>query len=732
MRLAPSAPLALLVAAALTACEGRPAGWEAEPGAECDAIPITAEHAFEPGAWRIEVAPGPAALGGLCPVSDPSIRQGGDALFAFVAPRAGRYHFRKIGSATMASLHAGCAPDAAPLACAPSPNHHDAGLGRWPLGVSRALAEGEAVLIHVDGFGAPQRLGLTVTGPSPEGAPCGALRCDADDWCAVAGCVEGAQCFEGLCAVPPPPGGVGAACDAVVTCADGLYCAAGACVDAPAPALLSAWAHRAPEGDPVFASMRIDDPARVIEGGRLQLEGGGPGADLDFGDPRLAHLRAHDAADAEAVELVDADGRVWFRQRIEPQPIRAAGEPCTPNSEVDRCAEGTVCPPGDAPRCAPVEVFVWTDRALPGHIVVDIRGAALGASRVFAGPLIPMVHSGPDRWIGRSAVPVAGPVDVRYAEHPVAAAVPVLDPPAVARGEACDPQRVADHCLDGDACIGGVCRAIGPPVVDAAIVVDTREGAAVWIRGRDPDGDVSGVRVGGRAFDLRFGPPAAGVDRAAAEGVIEGEVFEAWVSTERRVFGDAVVAIDAEGLESAPFVAERAEPAERPRGEAGAACDPLGLLWPCADGLKCHRRDGVDVGPRCAALEPACPAGLATPIALGEAVAFDAEGPTAHTETLCRPFFGAAAEHYLRFVAPEAGGYLVTAIGDNGFGLAVRRGCLQPYSEVACAEEFFRTNPAGHGGHGIGASLWVQAEAGEPLTIVVDGMPRVTVTVEPW
>lgn len=734
MRLArPTCVLGLL--AALAACDGEPVGFEPPPGSACRAVPITAEQQIEPGMWQVRVEPGSGALGGLCPVSDASIRMGGDALFAFTAPRAGRYQFRKIGSATMVSLHADCDRGLEPLACAPSPHYHDEGLGRWPLGVTRALEAGESVLIQVDGYGDPRQLGLTVFGPAAEGEACGEVLCDFDDWCLVPACVEGAVCHEALCRMPAPPGDLGAGCDGFARCAEGLYCAEGACAVPPEPVLLSAWAHRSASGAMVYAEMRIDDPGRVLVDARLRLEDSGFDiAGLGSGDPRRAYLSARDPDGAEAVELVDGDGRVWFREPIVPQPVLAAGEPCAPYSQAARCAEGTVCEPGEAPRCVPVEVFVWSDQAEPSRIVIDIRGAALPLdARVAAGWGIRGHTARPDRWLGRSSVAIEGPVDVLVFDHPVASAVPVMEPPPRAEGEGCDPDRVADRCADrGTACRAGVCGPVSPPIIEAAVVVDVWEGSGVWIRGRDPDGDVSGFRIGNRVRDLSFGPPDPARFDAwpTGAGLVDGDVFEAWLSTESRVFGDIVVAVDAEGLESPPFAAEAARPEERPAVEAGEDCDPLGLLWPCAEGLTCARPDDGDGQARCGVTEPACPEGLATPIALGELLVFDGPGATSQTRVMCRDPFGELPERYLTFVAPEDGWYRASAVGDNMFGFAVRQSCLDRYSEVACGEDFYRTNPNGVGGHGIGVTVVFEATAGEVLTLVIDGMDQVRVSVE--
>ncbi len=734
-RARPGLTAALAVAAlASTACEGQPIADEVAE-AICDAIPITAEHRVEPGRYRIEAETGNSALAGLCPMSDFSIARGRDALFAFTAPHGGRYAFRKVGRGTMVSLHAGCDRDPAPLACAPSPHYHDPGLGSNPLGVEYTLEAGESVVIQVDGYGGidwPERLGLQILGPVPAGGACGDWICEDDDYCHSPSCAHGAECYEGTCQIAPPPGDVGAACDGLARCLDDLYCAAdGECAVRPAPVLLDGWAHL--RDGTVHVSLTVDDPGRLTAGSQVHI-GEASGGWGNAQNPTIVEFsRAVDPVPA-TVTLVARDGRIWFEVPVIDQPVLAPDDRCAPGSEAARCPEGTLCAGGDGARCRPVEVALLTHDREPDQVALVLRGADLSEYGWLAAPgFAAQADADGARWVGW-ADRTDGPVDVRAGRdgHLIAAAVLPAPAPVRADREACDPARAEDQCVAGSACIGAICRPSSPPVIDEAVIVQSRVGPEGWthsairVRGRDPQGDVTGFYI-----DRRGGLFVAnGVDRelddpwTARHITTDGELFEAWFSGPVAFRRDQpLVVIDGEGLESAPFEAEWQRPDEQAAVGEGALCDPRGLLLPCADDLICDQTDGVDGPPRCVAVEPACPEALAPALVVDEAGWFGEEGAGLQTRVGCGWPHNPAADHYFSFVAPADGRYHVTAETEVSgwlFGAAVRRGCLQRRSERACSGELYRTNAAGIGGHGSGTRFVFEAEAGETLTVVLD------------
>lgn len=742
-RRVPRPTMPLLAALALAACDGQPVDLEVA-AAICEAIPITAEQRIEPGRYRIEVETGNSALAGLCPMSDFSIGHGRDALFAFTAPHGGRYAFRKEGHGTMVSLHDGCSRDRAPLACAPSPHYHDPGLGANPLGVEYTLAAGESVVIQVDGYGGadwPERLGLLILGPVPAGGTCGDWICEDDGYCHSPSCADGAECHGGLCQIPPPPGDVGAACDPLARCVDDLYCAAdGRCAVRPEPVLLDGWAH-VREGT-VYVELTVDDPGRLTNGATVHLgESSGGSGGID--NPRRFRLsRAVDPV-PETAALVGRDGHVWFEVPVVEQPVLAADDLCTPNSEAARCPEGTLCAGGDDARCRSVQVSILTHEREPDRFAVVLRGADLSEYGWLAG--VDRAFVDEDRWVGW-ADRTEGPMDLRARRdgHLVAAAVQPIRAPLRAIGEACDPARAEDECAADSACIGAVCRVISPPIIDEAVIVHSRVGPdlrshfAVWVRGRDAQGDVTGFHIDGRAGLF----VADGEDRdvhdpwTARHVSTDGEVFEAWFSGPTSFLRDRpLVVVDGEGLESEPVLVEWQRPGEQPSVAEGGLCDPRGLVLPCADDLICDQSDGVDGPPRCMAIEVACPEALAPPLRVDDAAWFGEDGAGLQTRVGCGWPNTAVADHYFTFVAPEDGRYMLTAETDVSgwlFGAAVRQGCLQRRSERACSGDLYRTNPLGHGGHGSGTRLDFEATAGETLTVVLDADGPGFVIVEPF
>lgn len=425
---------------------------------------------------------------------------------------------------------------------------------------------------------------------------------------------------------------------------------------------------------------------------------------------------------------------IWFSIPVLPQPAVDVGDPCAPGSERDRCVEGAVCVgPADDGRCVAVQVSAWRVPGGAGEVAIDIRGADLrGGPAVTAGAAVEPVAADADRWAGRTAAPVEGPVDVRYGGQRVARAVPVQAPPVAAEGDPCDPAGVVDRCDDPTFCARGVCAVDTPPVIDEAIVVDDGGEVALWVRGRDAEGNISGFRFADR--EGRFTAPIdADVDPhdEAWAAAVEGDAFTAWVSLDTWFDVEApLVAIDDRGFESAPFAATPAPaPAFPPAGE-GQPCDPRGLLWRCAEGLLCDQRDGGDPRPTCMALEPACPEGLGAPLPLDTPVTLAGPGAGRPTRVSCHEGGSGDPEHYLTFVAPADGVYEVVARGalpSGQLGLAVREGCVQRRTERYCGYPT-RETVDGHAGYRYGAEARFEAREGEVLTVVVDAPAPPTVT----
>ena len=725
------AAMAVTATLTLAACDGQPLDVELPPGALCDAVPITAEHRIEPGHYQIDIEAGNGRMGGLCPVSDGSIRRGRDALFGFTAPHSGRYHFRKRGTATMVSLHAGCDRDVEPLACAPSPHYHDLGLGSNPLGVDYALMAGESVLIQVDGYGGidwPERLGLTIFGPAGAGGTCDAQICDAEGYCHFAVCSEDTQCHEGTCQIPPPPGVEGDPCDGLARCGADLYCdREGSCAVPPAPVLLDGWAHER-EGV-VHVQMTVDDPALLIRTGRIRI-GETIGGRSSWRLP-LTYTFSHPITPApRQVALVDDAGRVWFELPVQAQPVLEPNAACEPRSEAGRCPVGTVCAGELEPRCAPVEVDALTHPLFPGEVAIILRGEDLGGlDTVYAPGSVWRAALDARRWVGRGAA-AGDTVDVRAGDggHLIAEAVPVRAAPLLDDGEACDAALAENRCAEGSACIHAVCVPSTPPVIDEAFIIRARGGYAIQVRGRDSERNVVGFRVGRHARSFVYGDWEVGdaVRPWGARSIInDGEAFEAWFSDATWTPFDAqVVVIDDQGLESAPFELEVVRPGEADAVGDGEHCDPLGLLRPCEADRICDQIDGVDETPRCVALDPVCPAELAPALAPDAVFEFEEAGAERDTRVTCRGSDQDIPQHYFRFVPPEDGRYHILAESEIGgwlYGMAVREGCLQRRSERICNAEIYRTNPAGRGGHGSGVNLTFDALAGEELTVVIDG-----------
>lgn len=689
----------------------------------CRAHVIEDADRQEDGTYRTVIDPNGGPLARMCPVSDGSILVGGDALFAYTARHAGDHVFRTIGSITMLSLHAECSRDLEPLWCARSPHYHDQDLGRVPFTAFRTLEAGETVYLQLDGYH-PNRLGLTTYPPIPEGEACGHVFRQNDGFSVSPPCAAGTECHAERCQVPPPPGALGDACDAFARCDAALFCDAARCVVPPEPVLESFWAYW--HDGSLYASVVYFDPAGVIERAGVLVDGVPTHGSVGWGERRSFSINARlDERPAE-VMLADGEGRIWFRQPVELQPERAVGEACARNQPVDRCVEGAVCagPEGDV-RCRAVEVRAWSDLRSPDRVVLDVRGAHLDQRHAFwAAFNIPVIHADGARWIGRSAVRLEGPLDIRSDGVVVARGLEVLAPPARVLDAACDMQRVADVCPEGSACLGGTCRAIQAPVIEAAEVVrqgDDRIG--VWVRGRDPDGDVARIRLNG-ATPIELADRWNDPWRSWAL-TVDGDRFEAWISyaQARAPHQVDVVVGDREGLESAPVQITTGQAADRPRGGIDARCDRVAALFPCEDGLICDVADGTADPLACVAVDEACPAGFALPLEVDVPVTVEGLG-AGRTTVTCSTSEQTPDQHF-ELVAPQAGWYLVAVSGNNRAGIGIRRSCRHVLSEIACTQDVVRLGNFG----GIGSSVAVELAAGERVTVVVDGLADFEIVV---
>ena len=358
-------------------------------------------------------------------------------------------------------------------------------------------------------------------------------------------------------------------------------------------------------------------------------------------------------ADAIRVNLRDSQGGVSepIDAALDAQPEVAEGDACDPDVIDNRCAEGNVCPPVDAPVCvaasAPelTEVVAYRDgEALIVHFEgtdatldtfgidlqvldgegnpMDVGGAAflqlvapIFGEAEFAGVGIAVV----DGIFGAEGLALPeGAAQVRVIaidaseleSEPVVA--DIVDLPEVADGEACDEIGLANRCAEGSNCqlVNGaaVCVGLNAPEIDMAFVTHNAatRGVGVAIQGADVEGDVTGFTIqffdgdpedGGAVVPPDSDPQAlnfAAVD--AADGMFQGgAIFE--LPEEFGAFTHArLTALDAFGLESAPTFVEIGAPEVAGDGEE---CDPLGAIAACDEGFVCRGEGGTCAAPAC-------------------------------------------------------------------------------------------------------------------------------------
>ena len=510
-----------------------------------------------------------------------------------------------------------------------------------------------------------------------------------------------------------------------------MICLADACAAPPEPALEHGWATW--HAGRLFASATVFDPSQRAEGpelraGEVQLPGG---ADRE----RHYWSEINIAVDPmpATVQIFDGD-RVLAEIDVIPQPEIAVGAACHRLSGLDRCALGSLClPVGEDTRCVAAEVVVWREPAGGERVFADIRAPGLTRLEpIQSDGFFEPIAVEPERWIGQKVRPEAGAISLWHGADLFIEDLPLSFAPPRREGEPCDPLRVASICRHGSACMGETCEIVHPPRVTAAMVVKTPEAVGIWVRGRDPNQDVVGLEIANysNAFD-----PDAPTAWFTSALTWDGDEFEGWLSDDAgwRAGGwrDAeLVLIDREGRRSFPFPVGTGDVGIRAPADAGAECDRIGALFPCADGLLCDTREGADEPLACRALEVACDPDVDTPIALDRPLSIDAPGATNQTRTTCDRWDDPGAEHRLRFV-PEANGFFVAEVVSNEvYSLAARRGCHLPLSEIACTDEFERAAPLdGDGAHGIAATLPFDAVAGEQITIIVDGTERFDIQV---
>lgn len=712
---------------------------EPEPGEpeprpfDCRAIDLGApENEIEAGRFRVITAPWDVPINGLCPVSDFSITHGADAVFVYTAPHTGTYHFGTVGRGmTGLSLHAACDREA-PLLCAPAPHYHDPDLGNRPLYLQYALEAGQTIHVFVDGY-RTREVGVEVIAPVGEGEACGHRLCGESQICTQVACAPSTRCWEGICQEPPPAGPVGTPCDDFARCQPDLLCLNAVCAVPPEPVVEETWATW--HAGRLFVAATITDPGAFVAEPQLRVG--------EVTVRAASHGGRHwwDQPDVlvdvmpEVVQVMDGD-QVLAEIPVVVQPVAAVGEACQRFSGQDRCALGSLCVRVDPAQravgqCVAAEVQAW--RAPDGeHVFADIAVAGMtNDERIRSGGGLRIVSRDAQRWVGQAVHP--GDTISLWSGHDLFAEdVPVRDPAIRRAGEACDAVRVADTCVHGAACIRGTCEIVEPPVIEDALYIKTRDVIGIWVRGRDPNRDVVGVEID--TYEAPFAPPAPGA-WWTSQLTWDGDRFEGWLSDDaawrERIWRNAaLVVVDAEGRRSLHFALEPSWIRDRPVGDDGAICDRIGGLFPCAEGLICDTRDDVEEAPTCRPLDAACDAGIDSLIELDQPRSIDSLGATNDTHATCDAIVRDLPEHRLTFVPQARGIFVAEVIANQGFTLSARRGCHFALSELACEFRLERAQPLdGGGGHGARGQIVFEADAGEQITILVDGAVRFDITV---
>lgn len=277
-------------------------------------------------------------------------------------------------------------------------------------------------------------------------------------------------------------------------------------------------------------------------------------------------------------------------------------------------------PPCAGDACAPqiTEAAAWAgDDAL--HVVIagidpDADLAQRGA-RTLDGTLIAGGYGrfAPDMLRFATVRPLDGapmPEQVElfledHAGHVTARVVDVEPLPRRDAYEACDAQRVTDACRAPLACKASVCVPVSAPALYTAELYTTGETIGIAAEYFDTDDDVFGVRaeIEGLGRTVTFGPDA-GSRIGRCRSLLEGTL---WVDDVPEGARARLVAIDREGLESAPIEAVFGPPRIV---DAGARCDRFESRAVCDEGLVCDVQAPSDAEqPRCFEGRAACPAG---------------------------------------------------------------------------------------------------------------------------
>lgn len=554
--------------------------------------------------------------------------------------------------------------------------------------------------------------------------------------CSVdADCRRSHRCIDGRCRWAS----VGAPCEVDAHCLEELHCADGTCFH---PSIIThRWAYW--RDGTLFAGVVVESggASLLLDGERLRptiiesrfLAGGGR---LEY----LFEVR-RDRRPAE-VAFIGFDGIMYDPLPVEDQPVRGPDEACRYLHGADSCAEGHLClPPADqechrseacvgAPaRCVPAMPAVVHDAQ--ERLVLRVRGGPYRADEPLTVNDMPLVLQRAPRLPDDTAIFTAhrGLVGSRGEIRHGADRVLVVDdppPPALrAEGDPCDQAGLFDHCAEGLACGPATCTPAVATVIEEAVLITADDGFAFWVRGRDPNQDIEGWHVTDRGSPVIWGDfvvPLIG-GNFWRSGFIDwdGEVFEAMYSEAHPLRSPPQAAElrldDSTGSTARPFDSVVTAPAMRPPVAADERCDFTGLARPCPAETICDVVDGGDDTPRCRALEPRCPDGLARPLQLDQPLRVETLIETHHrSETGCRGDPTSPA-HYFEFTPPADGNYVFSAARDGPVGVALRAGCLLRHSALTCAAEERLVDGV------ASAVIEAQLVAGETVTLIVD---------EPW
>lgn len=551
------------------------------------------------------------------------------------------------------------------------------------------------------------------------------------------------------------PDGLGRICTDVQPCPAELTCHESRCV-VPEYTVVDARAYYS-EGT-VRYRVEVDDPQSALEQVQVVLDGevvasGGPfetfvAENLD-GRGQAFILNAYQVALSrpDELEVTDGDGRLLSRVPVEAQREQPLGARCLRTDPAERCALGSICLPAacdrtcdDVGTCHPITARVWRG---DGRIHVDLESdrpitpfedQAFSIDAELITPELPRLAG--NRWAGEWTHWIKGAVALRHRGNLFTPPIEVDDRSSRGLGEACDLAELRDYCAEG-ACIEGACRVPTAPTIDEVVLVHEGDRFGLLLRGRDPDNDVDSFTVyagGALQFHSRMGRYSG--PWITREVRVSDGTFE-WLVTGRsdRIrtgpWGTARVGVlDREGLGDQIEVEPIEDPlVARPLGAAGDACDRAHTVFPCGEGLRCDRRDDQPDAPlACHPEEPTCPAGLAEPLALGVPAQVTDTFAALETFPICVRNVGTNDPrwaNYFSFVAPQTGRYRVHVESQSAFAVSVRRGCLLPFSEFACAGFESVSDPP------VSTQVEIDLSADEAVAIVITSGHDYRVVVDP-